>query len=161
MSAARENSGTWEPRESDALIFTSERNGETYTHTVWRLADVDDNGGNDKLSTVMHHVLITPLTLTGHPQAGNPEFVQAVRRYELNRLLDLTTYRGSWSWGPREYRANLLMQLLPIYENLPDSTKRGLFLRALFNNLVTEGVVTKRSYDRIVKNLSSFREQGQ
>ncbi|MFH1444640.1 MAG: hypothetical protein ABIG34_04630 [Candidatus Peregrinibacteria bacterium] len=153
----RQNSGTWNPKKSDAFRFSTEKNGESYTYTIRRL-DMLTQKPTDAFTKedqdLSFAVLTTPLTLSGHPMEKNAKFLRYVREYELNRLLNLVSYRSSFSWGPAEYRRNLFDKLLPLYEKTNDPKQ---FLHVLLNNLLTEKVVSSSAYKRILANMESLK----
>lgn len=99
-------------------------------------------------------VLVTPMNLAGHPRAGNQQFVEQVRREELNRVLRMAQYRGGNGWTGREYLSHLHQELWPVYRDAQD---KSVFLNTLLNNLLEERTVTggafNSTYRRILKNM--------
>ncbi|ALM09933.1 MAG TPA: hypothetical protein DEB30_02705 [Candidatus Peribacter riflensis] len=156
MGVHRENKGVWLPQESDAFRFSADKDGKTFTYTIRRL-DMLTQEPTDAFTKedqdLGFAVLSTPLNLSGHPKEHDAAFLRKVRAYELHRLLDLTTYRSSFSWGPAEYRQNLFAKLLPLYEKTKDPRQ---FLHVLLNNLL-DGTVSSKAYGRILKNMESFQ----
>ncbi|OIO55355.1 hypothetical protein AUJ46_01530 [Candidatus Peregrinibacteria bacterium CG1_02_54_53] len=156
MGADRENKGVWHPQESDKFRFSAEKNGKSHMYTIRRL-DMLTQEPTDAFTKedqdLSFAVLSTPLNLSGHPKEHDATFLQHVREYELHRLLDLVSYRSSFSWGPAKYRQNLFAELLPLYEKTKDPQQ---FLHVLLNNLLREKVVSSEAYNRILANMKSF-----
>ncbi|MDD3896959.1 MAG: hypothetical protein PHU04_03920 [Candidatus Peribacteraceae bacterium] len=143
------------PKRGFAFHARNEKTGQSYAFNM----DIDDLRAPSRAVTeqdiAMATALLTaPLNLAGHPQEKDKKFVEAVRRYELRRLLDIAKYKGSHSWNASEFRDNLEQELWPYYR---DAKNKDIFLNTLLNNLTTYSPVTggvfSSTYGTILKNM--------
>jgi hypothetical protein len=155
--------GTLYPSESEMLRFSATKTGKTlnYKVSLQSLIGPPRNGMTQESQRVIQEVFTRPLDLTGHSEAQNERYVEEVRRYELQRVLNNAIYKESFRWYPEDYRRNLFQNLWPLYARLSNNESRHRFLDALLSSLVEEKSVNSGSYGRIIKRMQDLNKSEQ
>ena len=127
--------------ETDNFVFiVTDSNGKKmkYSMNINSLKGLNKDFSREDLD-LCRRVLTTPLDLTGHPRVADKKYAERVRRYEIDRILDMVEYKGSYSWNAREFHDGLMRELWPYYRDAKD---KRTFLNTLLNNLLENSPVT-------------------
>lgn len=141
---------------STYLEFHAEREGKAHDYKVilgW-MRDPEKGGFSPDDLSLIRDVITTPINLSAHPKRNDEAFVEAVRKYELRRLLKMAHYRAGAGWNAWQYEHHLFEELWPLYR---DSSDKRTFLNTLLNNLLEYEAVTggafSSPYRTILKNM--------
>ncbi len=143
-----ETKGLKVPSDDEKLTFDWKKNGEEWHRRVrCDMRDICGTGKNETLNGIrgeLRHILTTPLDLHGHPREHEQGFEESVRRYEIEKILDICIYQEN----PVYLRSEMAKSLMPAYLSSSDKQK---FLKNLVDALVDgKGTIATSTYKGIV-----------
>lgn len=137
--------------DNEKLQFCALRDGKKYNYAVsmWELKT--GNTLDAKNKSIARSILTTPIDIQNHPDASNPKFVEYIRAYEIERMLNMTQFDWSGSWKGTDVEAYFYKELIKKYAKTPNGS--AVFLDKLYNFLQSSEAITYYQCRNFLQNL--------